>query len=301
MTIRACSEARNSKRRSKFLLPPSDSRLAPRASRLFSLLFFAYCLLPVAFSSAHDDGRPIALRGVALEQRLGERLPLEREFRDETGRTVRLGDYFGKRPVILTLAYYDCQELCPLTLEGLLSALRALSFSAGKEFDVLAVSFDPKDTAALAAAKRDDAVARYGRSDAGAGWHFLTGVDASIHSLTEAAGFRFNEDERNGGFGHATGIMVVTPDGRLARYFYGVEFSPRDVRLGLIEAAAGKIGSPIDQLLLFCYHYDPATGKYGLLVMKLLRVAAVVTVLALAGFIIVMLRRDAQAKPQEWT
>jgi protein SCO1/2 len=265
------------------------SRLTPRASRLAALLL----LLATVPAYAHDDGRPAALRNVALDQRLGERLPLERKFRDETGKIVRLGDYFGARPVILTLTYYECRELCPLTFDGLVGALRALSFSAGKEFDVLTVSFDPKDTAAMAAAKREDAVARYGRSGAGAGWHFLTGDAAAIHSLTEAVGFRFNEDERNGGYGHATGIIVATPDGRLARYFYGVEFSPRDVRLGLIEAAAGKIGSPIDQLLLFCYRYDPATGKYGLLVLKVLRLAGLATVLALGGFIFVMLRRDA--------
>jgi len=273
-------------------------RLTGRRAFPIVFVFLAYCLSPVAFSWAHDEKRPIALRNVALDQRLGERLPLEHKFRDQAGRLVRLGEYFGKRPVILTLAYYQCRELCPLTLDGLVSTLRALSFSAGKEFDVLAVSFDPKDTAALAAAKRDDAVARYGRSDAG--WYFLTGDAAVIHALTEAVGFRFNEDERSGGYGHATGIMVATADGRLARYFYGVEFSPRDLRLGLIEAAAGKIGSPIDQLLLFCYHYDPATGKYGLLVIKLLRLAALGTVLALAGFIFVMLRRDARAKTKEF-
>ena len=264
------------------------------------MLLVTYCLLPAALSRAHDDGRPLPLRNVALDQRLGERLPLDHEFRDETGRKARLGDYFGKRPVILALAYYECRELCPLTLDGLVSALRAMSFNAGKEFDVLAVSFDPKDTAALASAKRDDAVARYGRPGADAGWHFLTGDAVAIQSLTEAVGFRFNEDERNGGYGHATGIMIATPDGRLARYFYGVEFSPRDLRLGLIEAAAGKIGSPIDQLLLFCYHYDPATGKYSLLVMKLVRLAGLATVLALAWFIFVMLRRDARAKTKEF-
>ncbi|MGH7767144.1 MAG: SCO family protein, partial [Candidatus Binatia bacterium] len=221
----------------------------------------ACSLTPTAF--AHDDGRPLALRGVAFEQKLGERLPLDLEFRDEAERKVRLGEYFGKRPVILTLAYYECRELCPLTLEGLVSTLRALSFSAGKEFDVVAVSFDARDTAALAAAKRADAIRRYGRAGAGAGWHFLTGDPGAIQSLTEAVGFRYNEERERDRFAHATGVMVATPEGRLARYFYGVEFSPRDVRLGLIEAAAGKIGSPIDRLLLFCYHYDPATGKYG--------------------------------------
>jgi protein SCO1/2 len=267
--------------------------------RPVALALLITCGFATAPVLAHDDGRPVALRGVALDQRLGERLPLERAFRDHAGRSVRLGDYFAARPVILTLGYYQCRELCPLTLEGIVRALRALSFSAGRDFDVVSVSFDPKDTAALAAAKREDAVAQYGRSGSAEGWHFLTGDSEAVEALTQAVGFRFTEDGPSG-YAHATGIVIATPDGRLARYFYGVEFAPRDLRLGLIEAAARRIGSPIDQLLLFCYRYDPATGQYGLLVLRLLRLAGLATVLALAGLIAVMLRREARAKGREF-
>jgi protein SCO1/2 len=259
------------------------------------LLLTAFCLLPTV-ALAHDDGRPLALRDVALEQKLGERLPLELEFRDETGKKVRLDDYFGRRPVILVFAYYRCRELCPLTLDGLLRALRALSFDAGKQFDVITVSFDSRDTSALAAAKQNDFVQRYSRPGASAGVHFLTGDESAILRLTESAGFRYSEERESDRYAHATGIMLLTPEGRLARYFYGIEFSPRDLRLGLIEASGGKIGAAIDQLLLFCYHYDPATGKYGLLVTNLVRLGGIATVLVLAGGIWIMLRGESRAK-----
>jgi protein SCO1 len=260
------------------------------------LLLTAYCLLPNVFASAHDDGRPLALRNVALEQRLGAEAPLELEFRDETGKTVRLDDYFGARPVILTFAYHRCQDLCPLVLDGLLRTLRALWFSAGDQFDVLTVSFDPHDTAALAAAKKNDVIKRYARAGAERGWHFLTGDAASIERLTEAVGFRYNYEDDKDRYGHAAGIVLLTPDGRIARYFYGIEFSPRDLRLGLIEASGGRIGEAIDQLLLFCYHYDAATGKYGLLVTRLVRWTGGATVLVLAGYILMMLRGEASER-----
>ena len=256
-------------------------------------------LLLTATAHAHDDGRPLALQAVALDQRLGEQVPLDVELRDESGKRVRLGDYFGARPVILTFAYYRCQDLCPLVLDGLLRTLRALSFSAGNQFNVVNVSFDPRDTSALAAAKKGDLIKRYARPGAADGWHFLTGEESSIRSVTAAAGFRYNYETDHDRFGHAAGILLLTPGGRLARYFYGIEFSPRDLRLGLIEASNGKIGSPIDQLLLFCYHYDPAAGKYGLLVTNLVRGASVATILALAIYIALSLRAEA-ARRAKW-
>jgi protein SCO1/2 len=259
-------------------------------------LLAAHCslliLVVAAPARAHDDGRPIALREVALDQRLGAQAPLDVELRDESGKLVRFGDYFGRRPVLLTFAYYRCQDMCPLLLDGVVRALRALSFSAGKEFIVVNVSFDPTDTAALAAAKKGDLMQRYARPGADAGWHFLTGEQGAIRRLTAAAGFRYNYEADKERYGHATGIMLLTPDGRFARYFYGIEFSPRDLRLGLIEASNGTIGKAIDQLLLFCYHYDAATGKYGVVVTNVVRAASVATVLALAVYIGLSLRRE---------
>jgi protein SCO1/2 len=251
-------------------------------------------LIPICagVAYAHDNTRPEALREVAFDQRLGAQAPLDLQFRDESGRAVTLADYFGTRPVILNFIYLKCRDLCPLLLDGVVRSLRALSFDAGNQFDVLTVSFDPADTAALAQAKRQDMLGRYGRPSAAGGWHFLTGDEADIHKLTEAVGFRYHYDQQTGEFAHATGIMLLTPAGKVSRYYYGIDFSPRDLRLGLIEAADAQIGTPIDQLLLFCFHYNPVTGKYGLLVSNLIRGAGVLTVLLIAGFVIVMLRRE---------
>ena len=260
------------------------------------VLFFIFSLLASPLH-AHDD-RPVALQSVDLEQKLGAQIPLDVEFRDEAGKTVSLKEYFGRRPVILSLMYYSCEDLCPLVIDGLVRSMRPLSFNIGDQFDVITLSFDSRDTPALAAAKKSDFVNKYSRPGAEKGWHFLTGDETAIRRLTEAVGFRYNYDRENDRFGHATGIMLLTPDGKIARYFYGIEFSPRDLRLGLIEASAKKIASPIDQLLLFCYHYDPATGKYSLLVTKMVRLAGIATVLALVTFIAVMLRRDRNRKLQ---
>jgi protein SCO1 len=251
-------------------------------------------LIPICagVAYAHDNTRPEALREVAFDQRLGAQAPLDLQFRDESGRAVTLADYFGTRPVILNFIYLKCRDLCPLLLDGVVRSLRALSFDAGNQFDVLTVSFDPADTAALAQAKRQDMLGRYGRPSAAGGWHFLTGDEADIHKLTEAVGFRYHYDQQTGEFAHATGIMLLTPAGKVSRYYYGIDFSPRDLRLGLIEAADAQIGTPIDQLLLFCFHYNPVTGKYGLLVSNLIRGAGVLTVLLIAGCVIVMLRRE---------
>jgi protein SCO1/2 len=284
----------------------SGGIVAPRSSRCTeitptSFLLAAGCLLlalslkPAA--QAHDD-RPIPLRNVGLEQKLGAQVPLELTFYDETGRQVRLEEYFGRRPVILSFVYYSCQDLCPLVLDGLVRSLRPLSFDVGDQFDVVVVSFDPRDTPALAAAKKADSVRQYARPQTQDGWHFLTGAENVIQRLTDGAGFRYNYETDKDRFGHATGIILLTPDGKIARYFYGMEFSPRDLRLGLIEASSNKIASPIDQLLLFCYHYDPASGKYSLLITNVIRLAALATVSALALFIAVMLRRDRHREMQ---
>lgn len=264
---------------------------------IFLALSLALSFLWVSPLSAHDE-RPVALRGVDLEQKLGSQVPLDLEFRDAAGKTVKLNDYFGRRPVILNLVYYSCEDLCPLVLDGLVRSLRPLTFNIGDQFDIVTLSFDSRDTPALAAAKKSDAVKQYSRPGAGKGWHFLTGDETAIQRLAEAVGFRYNYESDKNRFGHATGIMLLTPAGKVARYFYGIEFSPRDLRLGMIEASANKIGSRIDQLLLFCYHYDPATGKYSLLITNIMRLAAAATVLALATFIALMLRRDRNRRLQ---
>lgn len=238
------------------------------------------------------DTRPPFLRDVGIDQRLGQQLPLDAIFQDEQGRPVRLGQYFGARPVILVLAYYNCPMLCTQVLGGLVSSLRVLSFDAGKDFNVVAVSFDPRDRPADAAAKKAPYVAEYGRPGAAAGWHFLTGSSASIERLTGAVGFHYKYDESLGQFAHASAITVATPGGKLSHYFYGIEYAPRDLRLALIEASGNRIGSPVDQILLYCYHYDPKVGKYGAVVMNMLRFGGVVVVLILSTFLAVMWRRD---------
>ncbi len=234
-------------------------------------------------------------KDVGFDQRLNEQVPLDLVFRDETGRAVRLGDYLGGKPIILSLVYYNCTTLCPMILDGLVRSLTPLSFDIGKQFAMLTVSFDPRETPAQAAAKKAEYVRRYHRPGAADGWHFLTGEEAAIRQLTKAVGFRYIYDEKTDQFAHAAGILMLTPQGKVARYFYGFDFSPRDLRLGLIEAAANTIGTPIDQVLLYCYHYDPLTGRYGLIVMNTLRLAGLATVLALGTFIVVMLRRERHA------
>jgi len=241
--------------------------------------------------------RPPGLKNVGIEQNLNEQIPPGLTFRDETGKTVTLGDYFGKKPMILNLVYYQCPMLCGEVLTGLESALRVLKFDVGKEFDVLTVSFDPKETPEMASAKKAEYLKRYGRSGAADGWHFLTGPASSIDALTKAAGFQYQYDPKSGQFAHATAIMVLTPEGKIAQYYYGVEFAPKDLRLGLIQASENKIGTVVDQVLLYCYHYDPNTGKYGAIISRVLQLAAGATVLILGTFLIVMFRMS----PTNWT
>jgi len=236
---------------------------------------------------------PGALQGVGIDQNLNVQLPLDLTFRDELGRTVPLSTYFhGGRPVILAPVYYRCPMLCTQILNGLASSLKAVSFNPGQEFEVVAFSFDPKDTVEIAAAKKEMYLRRYGRANTANGWHFLTGDEPNIKALMDAVGFHYKYDPATDQYAHASGVMIVTPDGRLSKYFYGVEYAPRDVRLGLVEASLDKIGTPVDQVLLYCYHYDPTTGKYGAVALNTLRMAAGGFVVVAGAFLFVMLRRD---------
>ena len=235
---------------------------------------------------------PAALREIGFDQNLNQQMPLDATFKDESGRVVALGDYFGKRPVVLVFAYYDCPMLCTMVLNGLASALDVLSLEPGKDFEIVTISFDPRDTPQTAAAKKTAYISRYKHPGGAEAWHFLTGEKPSIDRVTKAAGFRYVWDKETNQFAHPTGVMVLTPDGRLARYLFGVEYGPRDLRYGIVEASNGKVGTPVDALLLYCYHYDPETGRYGLAIMRTIRVAGAATVVALVSFIVVMVRRD---------
>ena len=243
-----------------------------------------------------SDKTPGVLSRVSFEQRLNEQLPLELPFKDENGAAVKLGDYFGRKPVVLTFVYYECPMLCTEVLNGLESALRVLNESIGREFDVVTVSFDPKETPVLALGKKKAYLERYKRPEAAQGWHFLTGEQPSIDALTKAAGFNYVWDEPTHQFAHASGIVVVTPQGKVSRYFFGVDYSPRDVKFALVESSTEKIGSLADRLLLYCYHYDPTTGNYGFVAMRAVRIGGAVTMLALVGFVFVSLRREAHGQ-----
>jgi protein SCO1/2 len=238
---------------------------------------------------------PGVLGKVAFEQRLNQQLPLDLPFRNEAGATVKLGDYFGRKPVVLAFVYYECPMLCTQVLNGLESALRVIHESIGREFDVVTVSFDPRETPVLAAGKKKAYLDRYQRPSAEQGWHFLTGDEASIAALTKAAGFSYVYDEDTKQFAHASGIVVATPAGKLSRYFFGIDYSPRDIKFALIESSNEKIGSLAERLLLYCYHYDPATGNYGFMAMRAVRIGGAVTLVALFGFMFVSIRRDNRA------
>jgi protein SCO1 len=236
--------------------------------------------------------RPPGLKNVGIQQNLNDQIPPGLAFRDETGKAVKLGDYFGSKPMILNLVYYKCPMLCSEVLAGLASALKPMKFDVGKDFDVLTVSFDPRETPKDATASKAEYLKRYGHPRAEKGWHFLTGPQESIDALTKAAGFQYEYNQQTGQFAHSTAIIVLTPEGKIAQYYYGVEFPSKDLRLALVQASQNKIGSVVDQILLYCYHYDPAAGKYGLIISRVLRLAGVATMLILGGFIIVMFRRD---------
>ena len=298
-------KAQGSKNRFDFLRRPcrlpSAFCLLPSA---FCLLLSALCLLAQAQpgvprpnsplyggapeSGTTSTGLPPVLKKVGIDQRLNEQVPLDTVFKDEQGREVRLGQFFKGKPVVLSLVYYTCPMLCNQILNGMLSSFRQVSFNAGEQFEVVNVSFDPRDTPAIAAAKKQTYIKAYNRAGGEAAWHFLTGDEANVKRLAEAVGFRYLWDEQTQQFAHASGIMIVTPDGKLARYFYGVEYPPRDLRLGLVEASTNKIGTPVDTLMLYCYHYDPATGKYGAVVMNIMRVAGVITLGLMVGLFFVL-------------
>jgi len=238
------------------------------------------------------NARPPYLTNVGIEQHLDAQIPADLNFTDDTGRAVKLGDYFGKKPLILNLVYYNCPMLCGETLAGLTGSMKMIKFDVGNQFDVLTVSFNPKETPQIAAEKKKDYLKRYGRPNAAAGWHFLTGPPDSINALTKVVGFQYQYDAAKNQYAHATAIMVLTPQGRISRYFYGVDFPPKYLRMGLVEASEGKIGNAVDQILLYCYHYDPAAGKYGAVVANMLKIGGAITVLILAGLILILLRME---------
>jgi protein SCO1/2 len=243
-----------------------------------------------------NDRPPDLLSKVGIAQNLNAQLPLGLAFTDDQGKPVELANYFGKRPAILALVYYQCPTLCSEELNGLVGALEMVSFVPGRDFDVIVVSIDPSEGPDLAAAKKRSYVKRYGRPETAAGWHFLTGTQPSIDALTKAVGFGYvkipGPDGRLTQFAHASSIQIVTPEGRLAQYYMGVEYSPKDLRLGLVEASTNHIGSPVDNILTYCYHYDPGTNKHSLIVARVVQLGGLVTVMTLGGFMLVMFRRD---------
>jgi protein SCO1 len=245
--------------------------------------------------------RPPYLQNVGIDQHLDAQVPADLAFTDDSGRAVKLGDYFGHKPLILNLVYYNCTMLCGEALAGLTGAMKMVKFNVGDEFDVLTVSFNPQETPQIAAAKKQDYLKRYGRPGAAAGWHFLTGPADSINALTKAVGFQYQYDPKSSQYAHATAIMVLTPQGRISRYFYGVDYPPKDLRMGLVEASQNKIGNAVDQVLLYCYHYDPATGKYGAIVANILKLGAGLTILLLGGLLFVLFRLEKSAPPRrDW-
>lgn len=240
---------------------------------------------------------PPGLRDVGLEQHLNQRLPLYLEFRDDDGRSIQLSSYFNRKPVILALVYYQCPMLCTQILNGLVRGLDGISLESGKDFEVVAVSIDPTEQPELARRKKQEYLRRYGKTSAG--WHFLTGQEAEIKGLARAVGFRYAYDPRSRQYAHASAIMLLTPDGRLSRYFYGIDYEPRDLRLGLVEASQNRIGSPADQLLLFCYHYDPKNGKYSAAVMNIIRLGGIITLAGLTILLLIFWRADLRRRTQK--
>lgn len=235
---------------------------------------------------------PAALREIGFDQLIDHQLPLDARFTDDEGREIALGSLYGKRPVLLSFVYFTCPLLCTQVLNAMTATVSNLPLEAGKDFDLVVISIDPKDTPAVAAAKKAEFVHRYKDPTASSGWHFLTGTEPEIRRVAAAAGFKYSWDEQTQQYAHPTGIIVSTPDGRLARYLFGLEFGPRDLKLALVDASEGKVGTLADQLLLYCYHYDPMTGRYGIYVMRVLRIAGVLTVFSIATFILVMLRKE---------
>jgi protein SCO1/2 len=277
--------------------------------RILALLFALLAAASThALSQAMTQGimsppanvRPPYLENVGIEQHLDGQVPADLAFVDDAGRAVKLGDYFGKKPLILNLVYYNCTMLCGEALAGLSASMKMIKFDVGNQFDVVTVSFNPRETPEVAAAKKVEYLKRYGRPNAAAGWHFLTGSAESINALTRAVGFQYQYDATKDQYAHATAIMVLTPEGRISRYFYGVDFPPKDLRMGLVEASQGKIGNAVDQVLLYCYHYDPAAGKYGAVVSNMLKLGAGLTIILIGGLLFILIRLDRAAPHQGW-
>ncbi len=263
------------------------------------LFVLASCLsLTSVIWAQPASARPPVLKDVGIDQLLNNQVPLDLEFRDESGRAVKLAEYFTDKPVVLSLVYYNCPRLCTQVLNGLLGALQTLPMTPGREFISLSVSFDPRETPGLAAAKKAEYLNRYNRPGAEAGWHFLTGDEAAIRALTQAVGFRYVWDPVTKQYAHAGGIIILTPQGKVSRYFYGIEYAPRDLRFGVIDASAGKVGSLADQIILYCYMYDPERGTYGLVVMRLLRIFAVMTLAVLLALFLYLRRKEKQREAQ---
>jgi protein SCO1 len=256
-------------------------------------------LAGAAFGQGPDGGimapspnvRPPGLKDVGIQQNLNQQIPPDLMFTDDMGRKVKLGDYFGQKPLILNFVYYGCPMLCGEELDGLESTLRVLKFDIGKEFEVITISFDPKNTPEIAAKKKEQMLQRYKRPGAEKGWHFLVGEPDAIAAVTKAAGFQYQYDEKTGEFAHSTAIMVLTPQGKIAQYYYGIEYPPKDLRLAMVEASQNRIGNVVDALLLYCYHYDPSRGKYSATILRLLRLMGVATMLCLGALFFVLARR----------
>lgn len=244
-------------------------------------------------------GKPQILQQVRFDQRPGEQVRLDTVFRDELGRQVRLGDYFGERPVVLVLAYYECPMLCDLVLNGLTGSLKALAFNPGQEFQIVVASIDPGETPQLASERKRQILSRYNRAGTEDGWHFLTGTQESISALTDDVGFRYVYDAGRDEYAHAAGVTVLTPRGQVSRYLFGIDFPPRDLRLALVESGAGRIGTVVDQAMLYCFHYDPVIGRYSAAVMRLLQVAAAVTIALVVTMIVLLRRREPKTQPSD--
>ena len=275
------------------------------AAGLIGILYFAFWIAPahaqlqpgVPSQMGHRTGIvasnvPPQFKSVTFAQRLNHQVPLDTMLKDETGRSVALGEFFNDKPVVMAFVYYQCPMLCPMTLNGISSALKALQLRPGKDFEIVVVSFDHRDTPESANAKKQAHLAHWKTAETAAGWHFLTADEASIKRLTSAAGFSYQWDESTGQFAHVSGLLTLTPEGRLARYFYGVEYSPRELRLALVESSQGRIGSKVEELLLYCFHYDPSTGRYGWAVMSLVRLGGALTVAFVLAFVVLMRRRE---------
>jgi len=238
---------------------------------------------------------PTALQNVGFEPPLNGPMPLDLSFRDETGRSVQLREYFGQKPVVLAFVYYNCPMLCDQVEQGVVGVLRMLSFNPGRDYEVVFVSFDSRETPEMAAEKKKKALVHFRRPETDSGWHFLTGSKESIEAAAKAANFRFSFDAKSSLFAHASGVLVLTPDGHISRYFYGVEYPGRDMRLGLVDASAGKIGTPIDHVLLYCYHYDPTAATYSASILKIIRLGGVLTILCIVAGILISRRRETLA------